>query len=72
MEHFIMLLLNFIAANDRGTWRPYKELHKAEFLRKLKITKVQQSDRNLIEETKYMETALVMDYSIVSKKARSF
>ena len=55
-----------IAANGRGAWRPYEELHKAEFLRKLKITKVQQSDRNLIEETKYLETALVMDYSIVS------
>ena len=64
---FYIVLCSLFTANGRGGWRPYEELHKAEYLRKLKITKAQQSDRNLIEETKYLETALVMDYSIVSK-----
>ena len=63
----LTVLCSLCIANGRGAWRPYEELHKAEYLRKLKITKAQQSDRNLIEETKYLETALVMDYSIVSE-----
>ena len=59
-------MLSSISANDRGIWQPFEKLHPAEFLRKLKIMKTQQADTNVIAETKHLETALVLDYSLVS------
>ena len=54
------------AANERGMWHPFHDLHRSEFLKTMKILKTQQVDRDILQERKHMELALVSDQSMVS------
>ena len=47
-------------------WRPYRELHIGEFLRKIKIAKAKAEEWDLLADTKYAELALVADHTLVS------
>ena len=46
-------------------WHPFTELHRGEFLKTTKILKAQQTDRDILQERKFMELALVLDHTMV-------
>lgn len=59
--------------NDHGKWLPFHELHKGEFLRKLKFLNAQRSRRDTPEEVtdKFLKLALVLDNSMYWSLNRS-
>ncbi|KAJ8314071.1 hypothetical protein KUTeg_008632 [Tegillarca granosa] len=53
--------------NNKGQWIPFHELHKGEFIRRVKLMKAQQASQQIDKKDKEMKLALVLDNSMFYK-----
>ncbi|XP_023932005.1 disintegrin and metalloproteinase domain-containing protein unc-71-like isoform X2 [Lingula anatina] len=50
--------------NDIAQWQSYTQLHRREFLHRMKTVKAKRVQRNIRSETKYIELGMVLDHSM--------
>ncbi|KAI0211212.1 Disintegrin and metalloproteinase domain-containing protein 12 [Lamellibrachia satsuma] len=59
-------------AAPRGMWQSFQELHKGEYLRRLKIVKVSRADWDALADTKRLDLALVCDHALYEQFNASY